>query len=127
MAPGCPPSTIVGSANGSHAAAVAAWSSGWVFLVQAIRISHGQQIRTLPSLLIPLRGQLALDLRATTSVNRADASGDDVLVDPDAPVSKFTLTITGCRRGLLVAPAAAGTSAVATDREGHARSSIGEE
>jgi hypothetical protein len=49
-----------------------------------------------------LRGQLALDLRATTSVNSAGKLVTTFSSIPDAPVSKFTLTISGGRRGLLV-------------------------
>ena len=97
---GCPSSTIVGSAT-AVTPLLSNLLSGPVYLVQGIRISHGQQIRTLPSLLIPLRGQLALDLRATTSVS-ANHLVTTFSSIPDAPVSKFTLTITGGRRGLLV-------------------------
>ena len=98
---GCPASSIVGSAS-AVTALLSNPLSGPVDLVQGIRISHGQQIRTLPSLLIPLRGQLALDLRATTSVNSAGKLVTTFSSIPDAPVSKFTLTISGGRRGLLV-------------------------
>ena len=98
---GCPASSIVGSAT-AVTPLLSGPLSGPVYLVQGIRISHGQQIRTLPSLLIPLRGQLALDLRATTSVNSASKLVTTFASIPDAPVSKFTLTISGGRRGLLV-------------------------
>jgi hypothetical protein len=62
----------------------------------------GRQIRTLPTLLIPLRGEVALDLRATTTVI------DDKLVStfptiPDAPVSRFELNLNGGEKGILVA------------------------
>ena len=69
--------------------------------MQGIRFSHGQRIRTLPSLLIPLRGQIALDLRANTST-----SGGKLVTSfstiPDAPVSKFTLKINGGPKGIIV-------------------------
>jgi hypothetical protein len=97
---GCTASTIVG-----HATAVTPLLSeplsGPVYLVQGIRYSHGVAIHTLPSLLIPLRGQIALDLRAQSSV-----SGGKLVTTfptiPDAPVSKFTLQINGGRKGILV-------------------------
>jgi hypothetical protein len=74
-----------------------------VYLVQGIRFgAQGQAIRTLPSLLTPLRGQIALDLRAQSSVNGAGALVTTFSTIPDAPVSKFTLQITGGRKGLLV-------------------------
>jgi hypothetical protein len=72
-----------------------------VYLVQGIRYSGGVQIHTLPSLLIPLRGQIALDLRAQTSVSHGKLVTTFPTV-PDAPVSKFTLTINGGRKGILV-------------------------
>jgi hypothetical protein len=72
------------------------------YLVQGIRIgSGGQQIRTLPTLLVPLRGQIALDLRATTSVSGGHLVSTFGTV-PDAPVSSFVLTINGGSKGLLV-------------------------
>jgi hypothetical protein len=97
----CPASTIVGSAT-AVTPLLSSPLSGPVYLVQGIRIANGQQIRTLPSLLIPVRGQLALDLRATTSVNHAGKLVTTFASIPDAPVSKFTLTIGGGPRGLLV-------------------------
>jgi hypothetical protein len=71
--------------------------------VQGIRFgAQGQAIHTLPSLLIPLRGQIALDLRAQSSVNGAGALVTTFSTIPDAPVSRFTLQITGGPKGLLV-------------------------
>jgi len=98
---GCPDNTIVGTA-----AAVTPLLdqplTGNVYLVQGIRTNaQGQQVKTLPSLLVPLRGQIALDLRAQTSV-----SGGKLVTTfptiPDAAVSKFTLKINGGKKGLLV-------------------------
>lgn len=97
---GCPSSTIVG-----HATAITPLLSeplsGPVYLVQGIRMQNGVQIHTLPSLLIPLRGQIAIDLRAQSSV-----SGGKLVTTfptiPDAFVHKFTLTINGGKKGILV-------------------------
>jgi hypothetical protein len=99
----CPASTIVGWAT-AVTPLLSKPLSGKVYLVQGIRFSHGNRIHTLPSLLIPLRGQIALDLRAKTSI---PVHGAQKLVTtfstiPDAPVSKFTLTINGGRQGILV-------------------------
>ena len=81
---GCPADTIVGTATGDHAAALQPLT-GKVYLVQGIRFSHGNRIRTLPSLLIPLRGQIALDLRAKHLGQRRQRAGDHVLNDPRRP------------------------------------------
>ncbi len=99
---GCPASTIVGSAT-AYTPLLSQPLTGKVYLVQGIRFGKaGQRIRTLPSLLIPLRGQIALDLRAKSSVNGAQELVTTFPTIPDAPVSKFSLTINGGRRGILV-------------------------
>jgi hypothetical protein len=97
----CPASTIVG-----HATAVTPLLNkpltGRVYLVQGLRLdASGRLRRTLPTLLIPLRGEIALDLRARTSVfgGKLVTSFPSV---PDAPLSRFTLTISGGRKGILV-------------------------
>jgi hypothetical protein len=56
----------------------------------------------LPTLLIPLRGEVAIDVRANSDVI------DDKLVStfhtvPDAPVSRFELNLKGGKKGILVA------------------------
>jgi hypothetical protein len=99
---GCPASTIVGTAT-AITPLLSEPLTGKVYLVQGIRFNQqGQRIRTLPSLLIPLRGQIALDLRAQTSVNGAQQLVTTFSTIPDAAVSKFTLTITGGHKGILV-------------------------
>ena len=100
---GCPASTIVGTAT-AVTPLLSEPLTGNVYLVQGIRFNkQGQPIRTLPTLLIPLRGQIALDLRAETSVNPVtNALVTTFGAIPDAAVSRFTLQITGGPRGLLV-------------------------
>jgi hypothetical protein len=100
-AAGCKSNTVVGSATATTPL-LAKPLSGKVYLVQGIRFSHGRQIKTLPTLLIPLRGQIALDLRAKTSVNGAGALVNTFSNVPDVPVSSFKLNISGGPKGLLV-------------------------
>jgi hypothetical protein len=96
----CPANTIVGSATAvtpllSHPL------SGKVYLVQGQRRNaSGHLVRTLPTLLIPLRGAIALDLKAKTSVSHGALVTTFPSI-PDAPVSRFTLTINGGSRGIL--------------------------
>jgi hypothetical protein len=98
---GCPSSTIVGTASATTPL-LSQILTGNVYLVQGIRTNkQGQQIRTLPSLLIPLRGQIALDLRAQTSVSHGKLVTTFPTV-PDVPVSSFKLNLTGGKKGLLV-------------------------
>jgi hypothetical protein len=99
---GCPASTIVGNAT-AITPLLDRPLSGPVYLVQGIRFGkNGQRIHTLPSLLVPLRGQIAIDLRASSAVNGAQQLVTTFNTIPDAPVSKFTLTINGGRKGILV-------------------------
>jgi hypothetical protein len=99
---GCPSSTIVGQAT-AQTPLLDRPLSGPVYLVQGIRFGRGgQRIHTLPSLLIPLRDQIALDLRASSAVNGAQQLVTTFSSIPDAPVSKFTLAINGGPTGILV-------------------------
>jgi len=99
---GCPTDTIVGSAT-AISPLLSKPLTGPVYLVQGIRFNkQGEQIRTLPTLLLPLRGQIALDLRATTSVNGAGQLVSTFSGIPDAAVSSFNLTINGGSKGILV-------------------------
>lgn len=99
---GCPASTIIGTAA-ALTPLLSQPLTGNVYLVQGIRFNkQGQRIRTLPSLLIPLRGQIAIDLRAQSAVNGAKQLVTTFSTIPDAPVSTFALTITGGPKGLLV-------------------------
>jgi hypothetical protein len=99
---GCPASTIIGQAT-AQTPLLDKPLSGPVYLVQGIRFGRGgQRIHTLPSLLVPLRGQVALDLRASSAVNGAQQLVTTFSTIPDAPVSKFTLTVNGGPKGILV-------------------------
>lgn len=99
---GCPADTIVGTASATTPL-LSQPLTGSVYLVQGIRFNaQGQQIRTLPSLLVPLRGQFALDLRAQTSVNGRSELVTTFASVPDVPVSDFKLNINGGKKGLLV-------------------------
>jgi uncharacterized repeat protein (TIGR01451 family) len=98
----CPTSTIVGQAT-AQTPLLDQPLTGPVYLVQGVRFGRqGQRIHTLPTLLIPLRGQIGLDLRASSSVNGAQQLVTTFSTIPDAPVSKFTLTINGGPKGVLV-------------------------
>ena len=98
----CPPRTIVGSAT-VDTPVLSKPLAGKVYLVQGIRIGpQGQTIRTLPALLITLRGQVAIDLRAQTAVDSHNRLVTTFASVPDAPITRFTLNITGGRHGILV-------------------------
>jgi hypothetical protein len=98
----CRASTIVGSAT-VETPVLSQPLTGKVYLVQGIRIgAHGQTIRTLPALLVTLRGQVAIDLRAQTAVDSHSRLVTTFASVPDAPITRFALNITGGRHGILV-------------------------
>ena len=98
----CPASTAIGSATVTTPL-LSQPLTGTVYLVQGIRTGpQGQQIRTLPALLIPLRGQVAIDLRGQTSVDSRSRLVSTFPTLPDAAVSRFTITINGGSHGILV-------------------------
>jgi hypothetical protein len=99
----CPPSSIVGHAI-ARTPVLNRPLEGPVYFVKNVRVHPrtGRLIRTLPTLLIPLRGEVEIDLRATTDVidNKLVSTFPTV---PDAPVSRFELNLKGGKRGILVA------------------------
>ena len=98
----CPAKTIVGKVT-AVSPLLPDPLSGNVFLVQGIRTNaQGQQIKTLPSLLIPLSGDVQLILHAKTSVDGAGRLVSTFSGIPDAAVSNFKLTINGGSKGILV-------------------------
>jgi hypothetical protein len=98
----CPASTIIGQAT-AVTPLLDRPLTGNVYLVQGIRFGKlGQRVHTLPTLLVPLRGQISVDLRAQSSVDGAGRLVTTFGAIPDAAVSKFTLRITGGPKGLLV-------------------------
>jgi hypothetical protein len=97
----CPKDSIIGSAT-AVTPLLSKPLDAIVYLVQGIKIIHGHKVHTLPTLLVALRGQLAIDLRAQTSVNKKSELVTTFPAIPDAPVSKFVLQIKGGPKGILV-------------------------
>jgi hypothetical protein len=104
----CPESTRIGFGK-AISPALNRPLAGPAYFVQGIRTdpTTGAQIRTLPSLLVKLRGEIAINLRGTTDVegNNLVSVFDRV---PDAPVSDFRLNLRGGKRGPLVISARRG-------------------
>lgn len=101
--PKCPASSVIGSAT-ARTPLLNRPLSGKVYFVKGIRIDKrtGRQIRTLPTLLVALRGEVAINVRATTAVKRGKLVSTFAAV-PDAPISRFDLKLKGGRGGILVA------------------------
>jgi len=76
---------------------------GNVYFVKNIRTDAktGNQIRTLPMIMVALRGEIAINLKGesnTTKDGKLVNTFDNV---PDAPVSQFNLNINGGSKGIL--------------------------
>jgi hypothetical protein len=94
--------------------------SGPVYFVQGIRIdpNTGAKIRTLPSLLAKLSGEIRVNLRGTTSVEGGKLVSTFASI-PDAPVTRFDVDLKGGKGGVLAAtgrPAICGRRQVGVHR-----------
>ncbi len=99
--PRCPRSSIVGSAV-ARTPLLNRPLKGRVYFVKNVRISKlGRRIRTLPTLLVALRGEVSLNVRGETNVDKDGRLVTTFPVVPDAPVSRFELTIKGGSGGIL--------------------------
>jgi hypothetical protein len=99
----CPRSSIIGRATAvSHL--LKRPLNGPVYFVKGVRFHPrtGARIRTLPTLLIPLRGEIALDLRARSDTQRGHLVSTFETI-PDAAVASFRLRLNGGSNGILVA------------------------
>jgi hypothetical protein len=98
----CPKGSIVGRAKATSPL-LKKPLAGNVYFVKNIRIDPktGNQIRTLPMIIVALRGEIAINLRgesSTTNSGKLVNTFDNV---PDAPVSSFNLNINGGSTGIL--------------------------
>jgi hypothetical protein len=97
----CPASSVIGRAS-LKTPILAKPLTGAVHLVQGIRFGPtGNRIRTLPTLLVKLRGEVAIDLRSKTSVDSKSRLVSTFPNVPDAPAARFALRINGGRKGIL--------------------------
>jgi len=107
----CPANARIGTATASSPA-LNRPLTGPVYFVQGIRVDPrtGARIRTLPSLLAKLRGEVGIHLRGTTEVvrRRLVSTFDRV---PDAPVSRFEMRLKGGKGGILAVSARRGLCA----------------
>jgi hypothetical protein len=99
----CPPGSIIGRVQ-ARTPVLDGPLRGPVYFVKGVRVdpATGRQIRTLPTLLASLRGEVAIDLRAATAVQRGRLVTTFPAV-PDAPITSFTMSVAGGRNGILVA------------------------
>jgi hypothetical protein len=101
LAADCPGSSRIGMAT-AQSPLLKRPLTGSVYLVQGIRFDPktGSRIRTTPTLLTKLRGEVPIDLRAATTAKNGKLVATFPTV-PDAPVSKFSMTLRGGKGGIL--------------------------
>jgi hypothetical protein len=99
----CPDKAVIGTMT-ANSPLLKGPLSGKVYWVKGIRTDSksGRQIRTLPSLLVQLRGEVNVNLRGTTSVPDNQHLTSTFPTIPDAPLSSAVLKLTGGKKGPLV-------------------------
>jgi hypothetical protein len=103
LADRCPQKSVIGTAT-AISPLLKAPLSGKVFFVKGVRTDpkSGRQIRTLPTLLLELRGEVSLNLRASSSVPDNKHLVSTFSMIPDAPISSFALKLDSGKNGILV-------------------------
>ncbi len=99
----CPAKSVIGTVT-AISPLLKAPLNGKVYFVKGIRTDAktGRQIRTLPTLLMELRGEVNLNLRGTNSVPDNKHLTSTFPMVPDAPLSSFSLKLNGGKKGILV-------------------------
>ena len=99
----CPAKSVIGTVT-AISSLLKTPLKGKVYFVKGVRTDPktGRQIRTLPTLLIELRGEVNLNLRATNSVPDNKHLTNTFQMIPDAPISSFSLKLNGGKKGILV-------------------------
>ncbi|HEX2070388.1 MAG TPA: hypothetical protein VHF90_01920 [Thermoleophilaceae bacterium] len=97
----CPKGSIVGRAR-AVSPLLKRPLAGNVYFVKNVRqSSSGNTIRTLPMIVVALRGEIAVNLKGESSTTKAGRLVNTFARVPDAPISRFNLNIKGGKRGIL--------------------------
>jgi uncharacterized repeat protein (TIGR01451 family) len=98
----CPKGSIVGRAR-AKTPLLKNDLVGNVYFVKNVRIDPktGNQIRTLPMIIVALRGEIAINLRGESSTTNAGKLVNTFASVPDAPISRFNLNINGGNTGII--------------------------
>jgi hypothetical protein len=99
----CPAKSVIGTVT-AVSPLLKAPLNGKVYFVKGLRTDpkSGRLIKTLPTLLIELRGEIDVNLRASTSVPDGKHLTTTFPTIPDAPISSFSLKLNGGPKGILV-------------------------
>jgi hypothetical protein len=96
----CPEGSIVGRARAASPLLNDPLVGNVYFVKNVRRSSSGNLIRTLPMIVLALRGEIAVNLVGESNVKNGKLVNtfDEV---PDAPISRFNLNINGGKNGIL--------------------------
>ncbi|HYI79855.1 MAG TPA: hypothetical protein VEW67_03250 [Thermoleophilaceae bacterium] len=98
----CPKGSIVGRARASTPL-LDDDLAGNVYFVKNIRKDPvtGNEIRTLPMIMVALRGEIAVNLKGESSTTKSGKLVNTFNAVPDAPISQFNLNIKGGKTGII--------------------------
>ncbi|HYI79523.1 MAG TPA: hypothetical protein VEW67_01520, partial [Thermoleophilaceae bacterium] len=98
----CPKGSIVGRARASTPL-LDDDLVGNVYFVKNVRRDPdtGNEIRTLPMIIVALRGEIAINLKGESSTTRSGKLVNTFNAVPDAPISRFNLNIKGGKTGII--------------------------
>lgn len=98
----CPKGSIIGRAR-AMSPLLKRPLAGDVYFVKNIRRdpTTGNAIRTLPMIIVALRGEISVNLKGESDTTKAGELVNTFANVPDAPVSQFNLNINGGKNGIL--------------------------
>jgi hypothetical protein len=124
----CPKGSIVGRAR-AKTPLLEDDLVGNVYFVKNVRRdpTTGNEIRTLPMIIVALRGEIAINLKGESSTTKAGKLVNTFASVPDAPITQFNLNINGGSNGILAVTRTrrakinlcAGRHIAETDMDGH--------
>jgi hypothetical protein len=96
----CPKGSIVGRARAVSPLLDKPLAGNVYFVKNVRRAANGNLIRTLPMIIVALRGEIAVNLKGTSNVKQGKLVNTFAAV-PDAPISRFNLNIRGGSSGIV--------------------------
>jgi hypothetical protein len=98
----CPKGSIVGRAK-AESPLLRRPLTGNAYFVKNVRKDPktGNEIRTLPMIVVALRGEIAVNLRGESSTTKDGRLVNTFAAVPDAPIKQFNLNIKGGKNGIL--------------------------
>jgi hypothetical protein len=97
----CPKGSIVGRARAISPLLNDPLVGNVYFVKNVRRSSSGNVIRTLPMIIVALRGEIAVNLKGESSTTKSGKLVNTFAAVPDAPITQFNLNIRGGKTGIL--------------------------